>query len=299
MALVLLFLGGAALVLRSIVLDSRRVREEREELAGLWNSGDYEAAWNLASQRLEEKPLDYNTLCIGGFAAFQLGMAQINTSDTVSYINSCIWSLRKALLCKETYYNSSIYYVLGKAYYAKGAGYEDEALHYLKAAQTDAETGIAHSSAPGDLNEYLGLAYAAVHDYHSSVAAFSVSLNKENSLDSKDRLFLAISRSYQELGEISTACAYLLQCMESSQDADIIREAGLRLGAIYMAEGRLDEAEAEYNALLLRCGAVAEAYYQLGLIAKGRGDTVAARSRFREALRTDPSHTGTRLELGL
>jgi len=76
-------------------------KNERKELSRIWNDGDYEKAYTISKAALQEKPVDYFLLTINGFSAYQMGIAQINSQNTLAYINECIFSLRKALLHKE------------------------------------------------------------------------------------------------------------------------------------------------------------------------------------------------------
>jgi tetratricopeptide (TPR) repeat protein len=234
-------------------------------------------------------------------------MSKITSKDKLSLIDQSIGSLRKALLCKEKYYAKYIDYILGKDYYAKGKGYEEETLRYLEAARDAYGSGTAASGGnggaqtsdtPADLDEYLGLAYAAVHDYRSSVASFSKALDKTASGDA-DRLYMAIAKSYSALKDDATACSYLILCVNSTKDANTKIQARLRLGAIYQGEGKNDLAEAQYNAIITENGNNAEAYYQLGKIYAANGDSVKARYEWRRALTADPTHAGARQALGL
>ncbi|MDR0877341.1 MAG: hypothetical protein LBN21_04755, partial [Treponema sp.] len=202
---VLAFLLAALAVTLVLVIISQRKNgpgNERDELRRLWEEGSYYEVFEKSRQALAEKPLDYFLLTLNGFSAYQLGIAQINTTDTLTYIDSCILSLRRAILLKNAAGDGRVYYVLGRAYHYKGDDYADLAIEYLeraKALSYDAE----------DIPEFLGLAYAAVHDFRSSVAAFSQALNKDS-----DILLLSIAESYIALEEYDSARAYLLRCIE-------------------------------------------------------------------------------------
>ncbi|GHV65300.1 hypothetical protein AGMMS49587_19330 [Spirochaetia bacterium] len=281
---------------------------ERQNLLRLWEEGAYEEIFEISKTALAGRPLDYFLLTIHGFSAYQIGIAQINTFDILTYIDECIWSLRKALLSKNSALNNRanngrVYYVLGKAYYYKGTDFADLAVKYLEQAREA-------SYFARDIPEYLGLAYAAIHDYRSSVAAFTLALdpaNYENNGDSdiqepggpSDTLFLAIAHSYIALGDQDLAKAYLQRCIETSRDSQKVVAARLLLAGILRNEGYFEEAEAQYALILNESGENAEVHYQLGELYAARGDTTRARAEWRRAVRIDPAHKLARQRLGM
>jgi tetratricopeptide (TPR) repeat protein len=294
----------------SAVLISRRgrLKNEKRELLTLWEAGSYNEAFDLSSRKLETNPMDYFFLTVHGFSSYQLAVAQINNFDTLRYIDECIWSLRKALLTMNNAQNGGLYYVLGKAYYYKGPSYADLAIRFLEEARRAAYNA-------GDIPEYLGLAYAAIHDFRNSVAAFTLALDPSdgNLPDSNpadaygetpgipsDLLLLSIARSYIALGEPDTAKAYLVRCMETTKDSDAVITARLLLGSIFMqAAGGLAEAEAQYLAVLEMDEENAEAHFQLGELYISGGDPTRARAEWRRAVRIDPTHGPARARLNM
>ena len=284
-ALVILVTGAASVFFIGI---KNQISNEREELLRLWEDGSYDMTYTLSKEKLISKPMDFFLLTMHGFSAYQLAVAQINDYDTRSYIDECIWSLRKALLCGEGPEDLRISYVLGKAYYAKGSGYEDLAVKFL-------ETARDGNYVARDLPEYLGLVYAAIHDYRSSVAAFSLALNENTS----DLLLLSIARSYIALEETETAVAYLARCIEYSRDSNTIIRSRLLLGDILEESGDVSGAEAQYLAILEENGENAEAHFQLGELYAGAGDGTRARAEWRRAVRADPAHRSARARLNM
>lgn len=273
-----------------------RNTNERRELRESFESEAYEAAYNQSRDMLKEKPLDFFTLSINGFSAYQLAIAQINNFDTLSYIDNCIWSLRKALLSNEGNSDGRIFYVLGKAYYYKGPGYGDLAVKYLEKAR-------AVSYMAGDIPEYLGLAYAAIRDYRSSVAAFSLALVGDggSSPDKapSDILLISIARSYMALDEFEPARAYLIRCLDTTRDSRTIATARLLLGNILFKNGDYKGAEAEYVKVIEENGENAAAHYQLGELFAIGGDTARARAEWRRAFRIDPTFEPARSRLNM
>ncbi|MDR0561632.1 MAG: tetratricopeptide repeat protein [Spirochaetaceae bacterium] len=281
----------------------KKLGNEKQDLAQLWEEAAYDKAFSISGEMLNGKPMDHFLLTVRGFSAYQLAIAQINNYDTQSYIDTCIWSLRKALLVKNGAEDGRLQYVLGKAYYYKGFGYADLAVKFLEEARD------ASYAAP-DIPEYLGLAYASLRDYRSSVASFSLALNpleisQPLSDDTKDvmypsdLLFLAIARSYIELNELEAAHAYLMRCVETSRDSKRIMAARLLVGEILRKRGDTKGAERQYAAILTEGGENAEAHYQLGEIYAANNDPTRARAEWRKAIRIDPAHKQARIRLNM
>ncbi|MDR1279048.1 MAG: hypothetical protein LBK02_09875 [Treponema sp.] len=283
-----------------------RLGNERQELLEYWESGFFDLAFSASGAALLSKPMDYFFLTLRGFSAYQLGIAQINNADTLAYIDECIWSLRKAMLLKNSQNDGRVFYVLGKAYYYKGPEYADLAVLYLEKARS-----VLYRAE--DIPEYLGLAYAALHDYRGSVEAFSQALTPSAAYSSGDAgtgvdfggvqpsdvLLLSIARSYMALDELDAAQAYLLRCIEISRDSNIRVAARLLAAEILGKNGDAGGAELQYMAVLEETGENAEAHYQLGELYAVGGDMTRARAEWRRAYRIDPAHAGVRIRLGM
>ncbi|MDR0315890.1 MAG: tetratricopeptide repeat protein [Treponema sp.] len=275
-------------------------KSERKELLRLWDAGAFEDVFNLSKTALESKPMDYFLLTLHGFSAYQMGISQINNLDRLNFFDECIMSLRKALLLKQSADDGRVYYVLGKAYSYKD-NYADYAVQYLERART-----LSYQAA--DIPEYLGIAYAAIGDYRSSVAAFAEALEPPAEADNGDAfssgnppylLLLSIARSYSALNEFEAARAYLLRCIEISPDSKTKVAARLLLAEILQEMGESRSAEDQYLAILDEAGENAEAHYQLGEIYAQQGDATKARSEWRLAYRTDPAHAKARARLNM
>jgi tetratricopeptide (TPR) repeat protein len=265
---------------------------ERSELLRLWEAGEIEQAFNTSGEALSSQPMDYFLLTIHGFAAYQMGISQINAHDTGVFIDECIRSLRKAMLLENAAKDGRVYYVLGKAYTYKGDAYADLAVQYLEKARS-----LSYDAA--DIPEYLGLAYAAVGDYRNSVAAFSLALEPVSGSAAPDTLLLSIARSYLALEELDAARAYLLRCIEVSPDSNTVLAARFLQAEISLKTGDSKEAENQLMTILDETGGNAEAHYRLGELYTLRGDTTRARSEWRLALRVDPAHAKTRERLNM
>jgi tetratricopeptide (TPR) repeat protein len=286
--MIILVMATAILISLLVFVFIGRVNKlgtEKRELLRLWESGAYDESLRISGEKLANKPMDYFLLSIYGFSAYQMAIAQINAQDTMTFIDECVWSLRKALLTKKGVKDPRIFYVLGKAYYYKGPSYADLAVAFLEKARDSLYKAR-------DIPEYLGLAYAAIHDYRSSVAAFTLALNPGEGFEESpgtepsDLLFLSIARSYREVGDLETAKAYLLRCIEISRDSSVVQAAKLLLAVILGSTGKTAEAEALYLAILEEDGDNAEANFQLGELYAAGGDTTRARARWRRAAQT-------------
>ncbi|MDR0399770.1 MAG: hypothetical protein LBH51_02350 [Treponema sp.] len=299
---VLMILAAASLVLAAVFVsfNLQGAGNTKKELLDLWESGAYVEAFEFSKQELSEKPLDCLALTINGFSAYQLGIAQINSSDTLKFIDQCVWSLRKALLTRQVSNPGELYYVLGKAYYHKGPAFADLAVAFLEQAQVLSFRGR-------DINEFLGLSYARIHDYRSSIAAFAQVLAPQDESGPSDLLLISIARSYMALGDIdgeapqgeylAMAKPYLIRCIETSRDINTITVGRLLYAEILTEEGNAREAENQYQLILGETGGDAEAYYRLGELYAKRGETARAWAEWRRAVRVDPAHRKARQRL--
>jgi len=266
------------------------VKNERLELLQVWEDGNYESAYEISKTGLLDMPVDYFLLIIHGFSAYQLGISQINNQNMLNYINESIFSLRKALLQKESAKDGRVFYVLGKAYGYKGAEYADLAVKYLNIAND-----LSYNAS--DIPEYLGLAYAAYGDYRSSVNAFFNAFDPDK--PPSDNLLLSIARSYMAMEEYNTAFGYLQRCVDISPDSKSVVISRLLLAEIYTINGDYVNSEMQYMNILSETGENAEVRFQLGELYSLKGDTTRARAEWRTAYRLDPSHAKARARLNI
>jgi len=285
--LAVIFIAAASILLISGI--HKNVKNTRRELLSVWNEGNYERAYEISKEALNEKPLDYFLLTTNGFSAYQWGISQINNHNTLFFIDNCIRSLRKAMLLKDSSKDARVYYVLGKAYSYKGNEYSDLAVKYLEMADN-----LRYEAQ--DIPEYLGLAYAAAGDYRSSVEAFSKAF-KTGSIS--DNLLMSIARSYMAMKEYNMASGYLQRCIELSPDSKSIFTARLLLAEVYIHSGDNASAQAQYLKIIDESGENAEVRYQLGELFNLMGDTARARAEWRIAYRQDPAHAKARARLNI
>jgi tetratricopeptide (TPR) repeat protein len=178
---------------------------------------------------------------------------------------------------------------LGKAYSYKGENFADLTIKYLEKARE-----LSDSTA--DIPEYLGMAYFAVEDYRSSVAAFSEALGTSAEGPSGP-LLLFIARAYIALGEFDNARPYLQRCIEVSPDFRTVLSARLLLADALKMKGDIEGAIKQLQEIIAETGDNAEAHYQLGELYTLQGNTTRARAEWRLALRADPDHAKARAGL--
>jgi len=290
-AAILVLIGLAAFASTRIVVKVQEwaARGNRRELLSLWDSGDYDEVFSISQAALDSRPTDYFLLTMNGFSAYQLGISQINNLNAEQYFDKCISSLRQAMIDKKSENDGRLYYVLGKAYSYKGENYADLTIKYLEKAKE-----LSDSTA--DIPEYLGMAYFAVGDYRSSVAAFSEALGISAEGPSGP-LLLFIARAYLALGEFDNARPYLQRCIEISPDFRTVLDARLLLAEALKMKGDIDGAVKQLQEIIAETGDNAEAHYQLGELYALQGNNTRARAEWRLALRADPAHKKARARL--
>jgi tetratricopeptide (TPR) repeat protein len=266
------------------------ISNEKRDLLTVWNSGDYEKSYELSRNALLQKPVDLFLLTMNGFSAYQIGISQINNHNRLLFIDECIFSLRKALLNKESANDGRIFYVLGKAYGYKGKEYSDLAIKYLEIANN-----LSYDAQ--DIPEYLGLAYAASGDYRNSVAAFSLAFDAGR--PPSDNLLLSIARSYIAMEDYGMATGYLQRCIEISPDSKSVVMARMLLAEIYKVTGQFENSERQYLTILETSEENAEVRFQLGELYNSLGDVTRARAQWRIAYRQDPAHARARQRLNI
>jgi tetratricopeptide (TPR) repeat protein len=263
-----------------------------KELLQFWEAGSFDEVFSQSQTALVSRPMDYFLLTLRGFSAYQLGISQINNLNAAQYFEDCIRSLRKAMLLKNSANDGRLYYVLGKAYCYRGESFADLSVKYLEKAR-----GLSYRAA--DIPEYLGMAYASIGDYRSSVAAFAEALDPDQGMGISGPLLLSIARSYIALADYRQARAYLQRCIDISPDSRAIFSARLLLSDVLRMSGDSNGARQQLMDILEEEENNAEAHYQLGELYSQQGDVVRARAEWRLALRADPAHQEARTRLSI
>jgi len=248
----------------------------------LWEAGSFAEARALAIEGLGSRPLDYFLLTMRGFSAYQLGISHADSFRAGFYFDDGIRALRKAMLLREGREDGRLFYVLGKAYFHKGDGFADLAALYLERARE-----LGHGAS--DIPEFLGLAYAALGDYESSVIAFAEALRTTRP---SALLLLYMAESYAALGELEKARAYLTRSAAVSVDSRSALRARLFLADVLGRLGDADGAVAQLEGVIGEFGESAEARFRLGEMRALQGQAVEARAEWRRARDLDPAHLG-------
>lgn len=288
-AVVLTVFAGFAVavffIVRFITVQASRI-PAAVELESKWKTKDYQSVYELSSAILTDRPFQNLALTYRGYAAFFLALSHTDPQQSHIYIDTAINSLRLALMQAKKRTKPQIAYMLGKTYFHKNAlsayhYYADSAVRYLTEA-------LASGYTAQDMYEYLGLAYADLGMTEESIAAFTEALLSNES----DTLLLAIARQYYKNGQIEAAKPYLYRIKNTSTDEVFVLTCAQLLGDIYLSEGKLEDAQSEFSAILKKNPNAADAYYGLGLIQEKEGNMIKARAYWRKALKAQVNHAG-------
>ena len=246
-----------------------------------WDDVRTEAVFSLTVQ-----PLDAFYLSFRGLSAYYKGMDLPEGDDRTGFLDEAVMSLRKAITTKMEMPKAQVEYVLGKAYFAKGEYYFDEAVKYLELSVASGYIGV-------DTWEYLALAYVGLGEKTQAVKSFELALNWSRT----DLLLLSAAKAYLDFGQQIKAEALLLELLASGKD-DLAKENGrFMMGDIYKSRANLSKAEEQYSLILLKDPSSSEAHYRIGIIYQIMGNSIKARSEWRKAVALDPMHAESRQKL--
>jgi len=253
-----------------------------------WGASRYIDVYDKTKLVLSRRPLDGEALALRGFAAYYLYSAQNDTSEAQGYLSESIVSLRNAWYRVAPGEKAKIAYILGKSYFHRGFYYADLAMKYLQFAR---DGGVTYP----DLPEFIGLTADVLGKNEMAIASFTEALSGKPS----DLLLFTLSRSYQKAGNVDKAKQYLSETIRVSGDELLQNKCRYEIGMILIAEGKVDEAESEFNTILEKEPNSADAQYGLGVVCETRGDLVKARAAWRRALRINPVHAGARQKMNI
>jgi tetratricopeptide (TPR) repeat protein/O-antigen ligase len=135
-------------------------------------------------------------------------------------------------------------------------------------------------------------AFQAPYAFHHLGQAYLT----RNRLDDAKRLYLQMLRDFPQ-GLKSPQPSYV--ALSESELADLLAQAHLALGNIYVNEGEPDKAIGEYWASIELQPQRAHTHFNLGVLFYGRGDFNAASIQFKQAMEYDPGYAPTHYYLGL
>jgi tetratricopeptide (TPR) repeat protein len=288
--LIIIFCTGVAVVIASFFLYriiNAKISSQSSvyTLYKKWSRYDYTGVYETSKNILEKHPFNNTALTYHGYAAFYLGVSQLDTSTAQDYLDEAVNNMRISLITAKKSLKPQLEYMLGKAYFYKNTissyYYADLAVKYLQMAKHEGYKAE-------DIPEYLGLSYAALDMTMDSIASFTEALLVRES----DTLLLSIAEQYYKAGQNKAAEQYLFRIISSSSDDKLIVKSRVLLGSIYTDEGKYTEAETEFVSILEKNRNSADAYYGLGVIYEKQGDLVRARAEWRKALRIQVNHSG-------
>lgn len=250
-----------------------------------WTTYDYEKVYELSKEYLETNPYNNTALTYYSYACFFLSQGQQDNQSSLQYLDDCIINLRIALYDASDELKPQLYYMLGRSYFYKNSissnYYADLAVKYLTLAKSSGYEAY-------DLPKYLGLSYAALGMIKESISSFTEALL----VDDSDSLLLSIAEQYYKIKEFGAAKQYLYRITQNSKNDEIIIPSLLLLGNIYLEAEELDNALDSYNKILEKNPDSADAYYGIGCVYEKQGNTVKARSQWRQARKIQPNHAG-------
>ncbi|MCQ2603640.1 MAG: tetratricopeptide repeat protein [Spirochaetia bacterium] len=252
----------------------------------MWENRQYTELIAKGNAVLDKNPMDHTALVYTGFANFYEGISRLNLEDKISYIDQTVFLLRRALLTgsKES---ASIKYILGKAYYHKGHYYSNLTVKYLSEA-------IKEGYSSSDIFEYLGLAYADLGDYTSSIENYHKAIDSGSA---SDQIYVALAYTYLDAGMPDKAEEYLSFILSKTEDKEIKGKSYPVLARLYFDRKDYDNAELCYRQYLVVNPQSADTYYLLGEIYELRGDKATARNLWKRALNLNPNHYKARLKV--
>jgi tetratricopeptide (TPR) repeat protein len=253
------------------------------ELVALWNGGRYEDVRNTAESVLSERPLDGEALTFAGFARFYTGIELVERAEQLEHLDAAITLLRKALHVPRAPLAAERDYVLAKAYYHKGDEYVDLAVRYM---ERSLEGGFEAS----DTRTYLGMSYARLGEWESSVAWFEQALQFSGT-DEINAVRVKAAEAYVELGDYASARTALRRAIDSLDDEFLVLMARNQLASVLILDESLGEAESLLQRTIEQYPESADAYYYLGIVYDQSDRAVEARDLWRTAREIDPNHT--------
>ena len=254
-------------------------------LIDAWSNGDYAEVIRAAEETLSSRPLDGQALTFGGFAHFYYGIDLVDSVERDDHLIRSIELLRKADHLPRAPLPSERSYVLGKAYYHRGAPYADLSAFYLERALSDGYDA-------DDTRQYLGLAYSELGEYETSAAWFAEALQQSDSRDEADSLRINAAESLTAMGAYDSAQSYLQQVITGTDDPYIELIGRNRLSWVLILKQEYELAEDLISETVDDYPGSADAYYYLGIVFDETERPIEARAAWRFARDLDPEHPG-------
>ena len=170
---ILLFTAAVASLGIFLVHNYNKNRNTLKTIKQCWEKSDYASVYEQGKIFLQDKPYNNTALTYYGYACFYLAVSQIDTYQTLEYLDESINNLRLAMYEASKSLLPQLQYMLGKAYFYKNTittyYYADLAIKYLTLARQNGYYA-------DDIAEYLGLSYASLGNTYESISAFTEAL---------------------------------------------------------------------------------------------------------------------------
>ena len=289
---ILLILAGIISGLFFIIKNQKSNRITVKTISKYWDVYDYESVYEYGKQFLQNDPFNNTVLTYYGFSCFFLAVSQNDNLALHEYLDEAINKIRLALYDATDELRPQLEYMLGKCYFFKNTSttyyYSDLAVKYLTLAKQ-------HGYEADDIDERLGLSYAALGNTEESIKAFSEALITRES----DALLLSIAEQYYKSQDLNVAEQYLYRVLNNTTDADNILKARLIMAQILADREEYDKALEEYKSILEKYTNCADAYYGIGCIYEKQNNKVKARAEWIKALKIQVNHAGAQKKLSI
>lgn len=250
----------------------------------------FKAVYDITASIISRQPVNNAARTYHGYSGFMLSQYDTDFENSKRYLDEAINNLRIAFMtAKDSQTKNQIAYMLGQSYFRKDQAasynyYADLAVKYLTYAQENKYEA-------DDIPLLLGLSYAALGETDKSIASFTQALL----IRETDTLLYNIGKQYFLNNQALTAKQYLMRVMNTSRNEELLENAHVIMGQIYINEGNLEEAKAEFENVLAKNPNSADAHYELGIIYDKLGDSVKARFEWRKCLNIQPNYNGEKI----
>lgn len=201
--------------------------------------------------------------------------AKVHYMLGISYLQepNATLALKEFLLAEALNpYDGDIQVALGQAYQVKKA-YPEAERHYQRALDLDSGNPLYQNN--------LAALYLDMQRWDAAIDLFRRAAG--NLIFPSSEVALAgMAFAYERKGDQAAAVAAYRQALEHNPRYLLPR---LRLGELYLHQGRYDSAQEELNQALLLAPLSAETHYLRGLLYRSKGNLSQAEAAFREALR--------------
>jgi tetratricopeptide (TPR) repeat protein len=244
-------------------------------------SGNYNIVVHEGLPYLVKSPYNARLLRYIGEAYYYISSG-LTGKEKEESVERAIFYLRKGLVLSNfDDVLTKSYYILGMAYFRKGAINYELATQYLGLAL---ENGYEDDT----IFEIMGYCYYKLGVLDEAIRY----LEKTVALTDKDVGHLFLAYAYKDNGMYESAVQELNNLVRKSSDHAILEEAYEALAWIDFQEERYEQARAHLYMVLEINEKSTEAFFLLGNIHEVEGDMISARKEWRRVLSINPKHIG-------